>query len=118
METLIDNTWELGFGIEYEDKWIPIEIISSKIIYEIIISKRNKLKNYILNPAHKVVHTIQKNLTPEEQNYWWKMNHDLVSIEQTESKFKQEQNGQLVSPKCPLFNYEKRNERSLQLRLP
>ena len=64
-------------------------MITSRIIYKIIILKRNKIQEYAPNPAYKVVHKIQKNLNPEEQNYWWKMNHKLVSIKQRERKFKQ-----------------------------
>ena len=82
-------------------------MITSKMIYKIIISKRNKIQNYTSNPAHKVVHRIPKKLIPEEQKYWWKTNHKLVSIKQTESKFKQDKNRNLMIPNCPLCNYEK-----------
>ena len=107
MEKLIDSTWESGFGLEYEDKWIPIETITSRIIFKKIILKRNKIQDYIPNPAHKVVHTILKNLTPKEQNYWWKMNHKLVWIKQTGSKFKRHKNRNLIIPNCSLCKYEK-----------
>ena len=80
MEKLIDSTWESGFGLEYEDKWIQIKMITSRIIYKIIILKRKETQDYIPNLAHKIVHTMQKNLILEEQNYWWKMNHNLLSI--------------------------------------
>mmetsp|Transcript_35726 Transcript_35726/g.43043 ORF Transcript_35726/g.43043 Transcript_35726/m.43043 type:complete len:102 (+) Transcript_35726:1-306(+) len=77
--------WESGFGIEKEDTWIPIEHMTTQITYEILREKKCQLKNYTPNPAHKVVNKVQKFPTPEERNYWWKLNHNLISVKRTES---------------------------------
>ena len=96
--------WESGFGVENEGDWTPIERLKTKIVYEILTKKRNKIKDYIPNKAHKTVHKIQKYLTPEERNYWWRFNHKIISIKKTESKFKRDKEGNLVKPNCPVCN--------------
>ena len=40
----IEEVWESGFGVEYKTKWIPIRNVTSKIVYDIIIQKRNSIK--------------------------------------------------------------------------
>ena len=52
--------WESEFGVENEGDWTPIERLKTKIVYEILTKKRNKIKDYIPNKAHKTVHKIQK----------------------------------------------------------
>ena len=84
----INIIWESGFGVENKGDWTPIERLKTKIAYEILTEKRNKTKDYIPNKAHKKVHKIQKYLTPEERNYWWRFNHKIISIKKTEIKFK------------------------------
>ena len=89
------------------DTWIPIERLKSKAVYEIIIEKRNRIRKYTPNTAHAVLYNIDKYLTPEERNYWWRLNHKLVSTKQTESKFKRDEEGNLVSNKCPICKTSK-----------
>ena len=50
--------WESGYGIKREDKWIAIEMLTSKITYKIIQEKRNRIKNYTPNPAHATINNI------------------------------------------------------------
>ena len=99
--------WESGFGVEKGNTWIPIERLKSKAVYEIIIEKRNRIRKYTPNTAHAVLYNIDKYLTPEERNYWWRLNHKLVSTKQTESKFKRDEEGNLVSNKCPICKTNK-----------
>ena len=105
-EEVISN-WESGFGVEKKDVWIPIEKLKSKTIYEILIDKRNRIKKYTPNPAHAILHKVDGYLTPEERNYWWKLNHKIVSTKQTESKYKRDEAGNLISNKCPIYKTHK-----------
>ena len=100
----IKITWELGFGVENEGGSTPIEKLKTKIVYQILTNKRNKIKDYIPNKAHQTVHKIQKYLTPEERNYWWRYSHKIISIKKTENKFKRDKEGKLVKPKCSVCN--------------
>ena len=46
----------------------------------------------------------KKNLTPDERNLWWRFNHKIISIKNIESKFKRDEEGNLVKPNCPICN--------------
>ena len=37
--------WESGFGI-YNGEWIPLELIKTKHIYQVLLQKRTSVKNY------------------------------------------------------------------------
>ena len=102
----IKQVWESGFGVEHKTKWTPIENITSKIVYDLLIQKRNKIKNYTPNQAHTTIYNIKQFLTPEERNYWWHFNHNIISVKQTESKYKRDENGNLSQPTCPLCKKE------------
>ena len=54
----------------------------------------------MLNPVQVIAHEIDNLLTPEDRNYRWKLSHNLVSTKKSESKFKRDEIGQLVSLKC------------------
>ena len=46
-ETYRDNVikkWESGYGIEKEEKWIPIEKLNSKIVYETLLKRERTLR--------------------------------------------------------------------------
>ena len=62
----IIQLWETGFGVEKGDKWIPIENLTTKMTYDIIIQKRSTIKTYIPNQAHLTIYKIDQFLTPEE----------------------------------------------------
>ena len=81
---------------------MPIEVLNTKSVYEILTEKRNKIRNYTPNTAHKHIHKIHQYLTPEERNYWWRLNHNLISIKKTEAKFKRDKEGNLSTPICPI----------------
>ena len=72
--------WESGYGVNKDEVWIPIERLTSKICYDIIIINRTLIKECTPNPAHVIVCEIDKYLTPEERNYWWILNHNLILI--------------------------------------
>ena len=82
--------WESGFGLANVNNWIPIEDITSRMVYTILINKRSKLQGYVLNIAHKHIQKIQKYLTSKERNYWWRLNHNIISTKRTEHTNKQE----------------------------
>ena len=96
--------WESGFGIKKENTWVSLEKLTSKTIYDILIQKRNTIKAYTPNPAHEVIYKIEKYLTPEERNYWWHLNHNLVSVKKQESKYKRDAEGRLTQPTCTMCN--------------
>ena len=108
-ETYQDNViqkWESGYGIEKEEKWIPIEKLNSKIVYETLLKKREQIKNYTPNTAHKTLSEIDIFLSPEERYYWWRLTHKIVSVKKSESKYKRDKKGDLVSPLCPICQEE------------
>mmetsp|Transcript_45019 Transcript_45019/g.54109 ORF Transcript_45019/g.54109 Transcript_45019/m.54109 type:complete len:196 (+) Transcript_45019:1-588(+) len=86
------------------------------MVYNILIKKRGKLRGYVPNIGHKHIQKIEKYLTPEERNYWWRMNHNIISTKRTEHKYKRDKNGNLTTPQCPVcktavetkehYNYE------------
>ena len=45
------------------------------------IQNINTINNHTPNPAHKVVHIIEKYLKPEDKIYWWYFNQNLISID-------------------------------------
>ena len=59
------------------------------------------------NIAHKNIHSIHQHLTPEERNYWWKLNHNLTSIKQKEAKYKRDEIGNPASAMCPVCKTNK-----------
>ena len=104
-ETYQDNIiqkWESGYGIEKEEKWIPIEKLNSKIVYETLQKAREQIKNYTPNKAHKTLYEIDTFLSSEERFYWWRLTHKIVSTKKSESKYKRDEKGDLVSPICPI----------------
>ena len=92
--------------VQGEDKWIPIEDITSKVVYEKLLDTRRSIREYTPNPAHKVLCEIDPYLTPEERNYWWKLTHRLISTKKTESKYKRNEQGETVEPTCPVCQEE------------
>ena len=112
--TKVIEKWESEFGVEKSDTWIPIERLKSKTVYKLIIDKRNRIKKYTPNPAHATLYKIEKFLIPEERNYWWKLNHKLVSTKQTESEFKRDEAGKLVSNRCPICKVSKVSKETKQ----
>ena len=104
---LVTQRWESGYGmVQGEDKWIPIEDITSKVVYEKLLDTRRSIREYTPNPAHKVLCEIDPYLTPEERNYWWKLTHRLISTKKTESKYKRNEQGETVEPTCPVCQEE------------
>ena len=91
-----------GFGVEHAKEWTPIEQLKTKLVYAILIEKRMKLKGYSPRKAHESIDGIQKKLTANERDYWWRMTHGLISVRKIESKWKKMENGEPVGSKCPM----------------
>ena len=89
-----------------EGDWVPIEKLKSKQIYNILISKRMKLKNDTPSRAHKTISSIHKSLSAEERDYWWRLTHKLISTKKAESKWRRKENGELVDSVCPACGEE------------
>ena len=92
-ETYRDNViqkWESGYGIEKEEKWIPIEKLNSKIVYKTLLKKREQIKNHTPDTAHKTLYAIDIFLSPEGRHYWWRLTQKIVSIKKSESKYKRD----------------------------
>ena len=74
-------------------------------IYNLLVKKRDRLRNYILNPAHRQIQRVKKYLTPEERNYWWRFNHGIISVKKTEAEYKHDKKGNLTIPSCPTCDH-------------
>ena len=62
------------------------------------------MRGYTTNIAHKHVYKIHQYLIPVEGNYWWKLNHNLISIKKTEAKFKRDKEGNPSTSICLVCN--------------
>ena len=71
-----------------------------------MIEQRMKMKRYEPKKAHEIVDTIQKRLTAEERDFWWRLTHKLISTKKTESKWRRHPNGELVESTCPVCKEE------------
>jgi hypothetical protein len=49
---------------------------------------------------------IQKSLTAEERDYWWRLTHKLTSTKKMESKWRKQKNGLMVESTCPACGEE------------
>jgi hypothetical protein len=63
---------------EEKGGWTPIERLTTKQAYDRLVRTRMKLKNYEPKKAHRTVHGIQKNLTANERDYWWRLTHRVI----------------------------------------
>jgi len=96
-----------GMGVEEEKEgWTPIERLKTRQIYDRLIKKRMKLKNYEPKKAHKAVHTIQKQLTANERDYWWRLTHRVIQTKTRESHWKKDEKGVSETRECPVCKVE------------
>ena len=58
-----------------------------------LIKKINRIKKCTPNPALAITHEIDNLLTPEERNYWWKLNHKFAQTKKSERNFKRDERG-------------------------
>ena len=63
------TTWESGFGVRRKDEWTSIEKIKSKLVYQILMEKRSRLREYTPNKAHRQIFRIHQFITSEERSY-------------------------------------------------
>ena len=74
-----------GMGVEEEKGgWTPIERLTTRQAYDRLIQKRMTLKNYIPKKAHKAVHEIQRQMTANERDYWWRLTHRVIQTKKRE----------------------------------
>ena len=71
-----------------------------------MIEQRMKMKRYEPKKAYETVDMIQKRLTAEERDFWWRLTHKLISTKKTESKWRRHPNGELVESTCPVCKEE------------
>ena len=71
-------------------------------MYNQLKATRLKVGKYKPKQAHRNISTIQGRLTADERDYWWRLTHRLISLRKTESKWKREENGELVKNTCPV----------------
>ena len=83
-----------------EEKWTPIESMKTRQIYDNLIKKRLRAKNYTPKRAHENVRKIQRNLKAKERDYWWRLTHKLIITKKRESKYNP------VTNKCPVCKTE------------
>ena len=65
-----------------------------------------KLRNHEPKKAHKTVHTIQKQMTANERDYWWRLTHRVIQTKKRESKWKKDENGESATRECPVCKAE------------
>ena len=96
-----------GLGMDMEaGKWTPIERIKTRQVYDKLIEIRMKVKDYTAKNAHKNVKDIQKRLTADERNYWWRLTHRVTPIKKRESKWRKDKNGDAMRSTCPVCKEE------------
>ena len=83
-------------GLKTETSWTPLKNINTRQVYDNLVKRRLKTKNYEPKRAHANIRTIQRNLTAKERDYWWRLTHKLVITKKRESKYKE------VSAMCPV----------------
>ena len=97
---------EKEIGIEIEGEWREISGIKSKELYNILLTIRAKRKKEEEKPSFKRLHAIKRRLTPKERDYWWRLNHGLISIKKNEHKWRKNEDGSQMSDKCPVCKEE------------
>jgi hypothetical protein len=96
-----------GMGVEEEKGgWIPIERLTTRQAYDRLIKKRMTLRQYIPKKAHKAVHEIQKQMTANERDYWWRLTHRVIQTKTRESNWKKDENGVFETRMCPVCTVE------------
>ena len=92
-----------GMGVDEEKGgWTPIERLTTKQAYDRLIQTRMKLKDYKARKAHKAVHEIQKKMTANERDYWWRLTHRVIQTKTRESHWKKYENGKSATRICPV----------------
>jgi hypothetical protein len=89
-------------GFEIEGKFVDIENIETKAIYKKLLRQRNTWRGYTPKATHAAIKEIKTCLSPKERNYWWHLSHGAISTKHTESKWRRDNKGVLVSKSCPL----------------
>jgi hypothetical protein len=96
-----------GMGVEEEKGgWTPIERLTTRQAYDRLIQKRMTLKNYIPKKAHNAVHEIQRQMTANERDYWWRLTHRVIQTKTRESKWKKDENDVYETRMCPVCAVE------------
>jgi hypothetical protein len=96
-----------GMGVEEEKGgWTPIERLKTKQAYDRLIRTRMKLKDYEPRKAHEIVHTIQRMMTANERDYWWRLTHRVIQTKNRKSKWKKDENGKFETRECSVCKVE------------
>ena len=91
---------------EEKGGWTPIERLKTRQAYDRLIRTRMKLKNYKPKKAHKIVQGIQKQMTANERDYWWRLTHRVIQTRNRDSKWQKDENGESVTRECPVCKAE------------
>ena len=89
-------------GLVMEGEWQPLEGLRTKLIYNTLMNKRLKLKKYKPSNTHENIQTIQKELTANERDYWWRLSHRLIMTNERVSKYNKD-----VQSDCPVCGEQK-----------
>ena len=89
-------------GLVMEGEWQPLEGLRTKLIYNTLMNKRLKLKKYKPRKTHENIQTIQKELTANERDYWWRLSHRLIMTNERVSKYNKD-----VQSDCPVCGEQK-----------
>ena len=96
-----------GLGVtDTNEKWIPIEGLTGRQTYDRLIQTRMKIKDYEPRRAHKTIQKIQKQMTADERNYWWRLTHRTIQAKKRQSKWEKTEDGEFVKSTCPVCKEE------------
>ena len=61
--------------------------------YDRLIQKRMRIKKHEPRKIHKKIMKIQKKLTADEKNYWWRLSHKTLQMKKRQSKWRRGEEG-------------------------
>lgn len=95
-----------GLVVEVGGKWKEFGKVKSREIYNKLVEIRIKESKQEMDVmkwrAFYKLEQIKKSLTAKERDFWWRLKHQIISIRKTESKWKRDNAGRVVSPVCPV----------------
>ena len=67
------------------------------------------IKDYEPRRAHKTIQKIQKQMTADGRNYWWRLTHRTIQTKKRQSKWKKTEDGEFVKSTCPVCKEEEKD---------
>ena len=125
-ECLVESTmkiwYEIGGGVErmvqkedgivkemgmmFKNGWIALEKLKTKHVYDALVERRLKMRDYEEKRVFKNLKKIERVLTAAERDYWWKLSHNIIRTNERVSRYKKRDDGSAVDDKCPMCKTE------------